>query len=236
MKYPLMKNNIKKEDLQSVIELLQEEDGKLTSGPKVEEFEKAWSDWLGVKYSIFVNSGSSANLLCMAWLKNKFPDGGKVIVPPFTWSSDISSIYWMGFELEFIDITLETLAIDGKLLRSKIEADDEIRAVFLTHAQGINGLTDEIYECCKKHNVILIEDVCESHGAYVDELTKAGAKGDLSCFSYYYAHHMSTIEGGMICTNDEKIYEFIRILRGHGMLREAKGEEIRHNIMQTTQI
>ena len=104
MKFPLMKNNILEQDLLPVIELLKQKDPKLTSGPIVDDFEKAWSNWLGVKFSVFVNSGSSANLLCLALLKEKFPEGGDVVVPPFTWSSDISSIMWMGFNPIFIDI------------------------------------------------------------------------------------------------------------------------------------
>ena len=109
MKFPLMKNNILESDLSPVIDLLQEKDPRLTSGSKVREFEELWSKWLGVKYSVFVNSGSSANLLCIALLKEKFPDGGDIIVPPFTWSSDISSILWMGFNPIFIDINLYSL-------------------------------------------------------------------------------------------------------------------------------
>ena len=106
MKFPLMKNNLLEQDLAPVIKLLTQKDPILTSGPKVKEFEKAWSKWLGVKYSVFVNSGSSANLLCLALLKEKFPDGGDIIVPPFTWSSDIRSSIWMGFNPIIVDINL----------------------------------------------------------------------------------------------------------------------------------
>ncbi len=221
-----MRNNITREDLDEVIKLLQTEDPKLTSGPKVLEFEKKWSEWLGVKYSIFVNSGSSSNLLAIAWLKNKFPNGGKIIVPPFTWSSDISSVLWMGFDPEFVDINMKTLAIDEDKFEEKISRNNDIRAIFLTHAQGINGLTEKIYSLCKKHNIFLIEDVCESHGVNSIFNKKAGSIGDISCFSYYYAHHMSTIEGGMVCTNDKNIYEFLIMSRAHGMLRESKDREI----------
>ena len=112
MRHPLMRNNITRDDLNEVIKLLKSQDPKLTSGPNVVEFEKKWSEWLGVKYSVFVNSGSSSNLLAIAWLKKKYPHGGKIIVPPFTWSSDISSVLWMGFDPEFVDINIKTLAID----------------------------------------------------------------------------------------------------------------------------
>ena len=232
MKYPLMQNNIMPEDLQGVIELLQEKDPKLTSGPSVHEFEQVWSKWLDVKYSVFVNSGASSNLLALAWLKSHYPDGGRVILPPFTWSSDISSVYWMGFEPEFVDIKLSTLAIDEDLLEEVVEKHDDIRAVFLTHAQGINGLTPKIIELCKAHNIHLIEDVCESHGVKLHDGRKAGTEGVISCFSFYYAHHMSTIEGGMLCTNDPEVYQYLRMIRSHGMLREATDQNVRARFEQ----
>jgi CDP-6-deoxy-D-xylo-4-hexulose-3-dehydrase len=221
MRYPLMKNNILREDLLPVIDLLSEVDPQLTAGPRVAEFEDAWSDWLGVKYSVFVNSGSSANLACLAYLKQKFPDGGKVVVPPFTWSSDISSTLWMGFTPLFVDISLNTLGLSGTQVIDQLKKDEDIVAVFLTHAQGLNGLDESLRDYCAENSVFLIEDVCESHGVSLRNGKKAGAHGDLSCFSFYYAHHMSTIEGGMVCTNDEEIYQFLRMLRAHGMIREC---------------
>ena len=220
MKYPLMKNNLLEQDLLPVIKLLTKKDPILTSGPKVKEFEKAWSEWLGVKYSVFVNSGSSANLLCIALLKEKFPQGGDIIVPPFTWSSDISSVMWMGFNPIFVDINLSTLGLDSDLVIKKIESNKNVRAIFLTHAQGLNGLDKRLIEYIRKNNIYLIEDVCESHGVKVNNSKKAGTFGNLSCFSFYYAHHMTTIEGGMVCTDDEDSYENLRMLRSHGMLRE----------------
>ncbi len=224
MKFPLMKNNILDTDLSPVISLLKEKDPKLTSGPNVKKFEDLWSEWLGVKYSVFINSGSSANLLCLALLKEKFPNGGDVIVPPFTWSSDISSIIWMGFNPKFIDISLSTLGLNSDLVIQELKKNKNIRAIFLTHAQGINGLDDKLLNYVKANNIYLIEDVCESHGVVLETGEKAGAVGDVSCFSFYYAHHMSTIEGGMVCTNDESTYESLRMLRSHGMVREMHNE------------
>ena len=224
MKFPLMKNNILETDLSSVISLLKEKDPRLTSGPKVKEFENLWSKWLGVKYSVFINSGSSANLLCLALLKEKYPNGGDIIVPPFTWSSDISSIIWMGFNPKFIDINLSTLALNSDLVIKELKKNKNVKGIFLTHAQGINGLEEKLLNYVKENNIYLIEDVCESHGVVLDNGLKAGAVGDVSCFSFYYAHHMSTIEGGMVCTNDESTYESLRMLRSHGMVREIKNE------------
>tara|TARA_Y100001968_G_C19445596_1_gene765217 strand:- start:2013 stop:3197 length:1185 start_codon:yes stop_codon:yes gene_type:complete len=229
MKYPLMQNNILCSDLEPVISLLKEKDPRLTSGHKVREFEKKWSEWLGVKYSVFINSGSSANLLCLALLKEKFPEGGEIIVPPFTWSSDISSIMWMGFKPIFLDITLSTLGLNSNLVIEELERNKNIKAIFLTHAQGINALDENLLNYIKKGSIYLIEDVCESHGVLLDNGKKAGSVGNLSCFSFYYAHHMSTIEGGMVCTNDHDAYEALRMLRSHGMVRESDDESTRQN-------
>ncbi|WP_032516613.1 MULTISPECIES: DegT/DnrJ/EryC1/StrS family aminotransferase [Prochlorococcus] len=226
-----MRNNILKEDLIPVIDLLSKDEPKLTSGPEVLTFEKEWSKWLGCEYSVFVNSGSSANLLCLALLKELFPNGGKVIVPPFTWSSDISSLIWMGFEPLFLDIKLETLGLDSRKVIDQLKKDKTIVAIFLTHAQGLNALDQDLIKYIKENNIFLIEDVCESHGVRLPNGQKAGALGDLSCFSFYYAHHMSTIEGGMICTNNESFYQTLRMLRSHGMLRESTNEVLRNEFV-----
>jgi CDP-6-deoxy-D-xylo-4-hexulose-3-dehydrase len=224
MKFPLMRNNILREDLDAVIEHLKQDDPILTNGPKVREFEAEWSKWLGVKYSVFVNSGASANLLSMAVLKIRHPEGGEVIVPPLTWISDIASVIQNGFTPVFVDIDPRTLAMDSKQVTDKL--NDKTRAVFLTHVQGFDGLTDELISELSKRNIPLIEDVCESHGA-THNGTKAGSIGWMSNFSFYYAHHMSTIEGGMICTNDEEVYQQLRMLRSHGMVRESNNQNVR---------
>jgi len=221
MKYPLMRNNIMREDLDAVIEHLKQDDPILTNGANVRAFEQEWSEWLGVKYSVFVNSGASTNLLTMAILKIKHPEGGEVIVPPLTWVSDISSVLQNGFTPVFVDIDPHSLAMDTEQVLSKIT--NKTRAVFLTHVQGFDGLTGKLIDELKEKDIPLIEDVCESHGATHNNI-KVGNFGWISNFSFFYAHHMTTIEGGMICTNDEEIYQQIRMLRSHGMVREATDE------------
>lgn len=218
MKFPLMRNNILREDLDALIDHLKQDDPMLTNGAKVREFEAAWSQWLGVKHSVFVNSGASANLLTMAILKIRHPDGGEVIVPPLTWISDIASVLQNGFTPVFVDIDPQSLAMDPQKVIERL--GDKTRAVFLTHAQGFNGLTNELIDELKKRDIPLIEDVCESHGATHNGV-KVGSIGWISNFSFYYAHHMSTIEGGMICTNDPVVYQQARMLRSHGMVRES---------------
>ena len=218
MKYPLMRNNILRQDLDAVIDHLKQDDPILTNGPHVRSFEKEWSQWLGVAYSVFVNSGASANLLSMALLKIRHPDGGEVIVPPLTWVSDIASVIQNGFTPIFADIDPHSLAMDTAQILAKIT--DRTRAVFITHVQGFDGLTDLLVEELQRRCIPLIEDVCESHGA-MHHGKRLGSFGWISNFSFYYAHHMSTIEGGMICTNDPTVYQQARLLRSHGMVRES---------------
>jgi len=218
MKFPLMRNNISREDLDAVIEYLKQDDPVLTNGANVRAFEAEWSKWLGVKFSVFVNSGASANLLTMAILRIRHPKGGEVIVPPLTWISDIASVLQNGFKPVFADIDPRTLGMDPVQILAKI--NDRTRAVFLTHVQGFDGLTDDLLEELKQRNIPLIEDVSESHGA-THNGRKLGSFGWISNFSFYYAHHMSTIEGGMVCTDDPTVYQQARMLRSHGMVREA---------------
>jgi CDP-6-deoxy-D-xylo-4-hexulose-3-dehydrase len=224
MKFPLMRNNILREDLDAVIDHLKEEDPILTHGPNVRAFESEWSAWLGVKYSVFVNSGASANLLTMAILKLRYPDGGDVIVPPLTWVSDIASVIQNGFMPVFADINPRTLSMDTAAIIGRITP--QTRAVFLTQVQGFDGLTDELVAELKRRDIPLIEDVCESHGA-THNGKRLGGFGWISNFSFYYAHHMSTIEGGMICTDDFNVYQQARMLRSHGMVREANDQTVR---------
>lgn len=220
--HPLMENNITNDDKKELINFIKKSD-RFTNGPKVKEFEKKWSRWLGVKYSIFVNSGSSANLLSLADLKIRKGEG-EVIVPPLTWSSDIFALIHNNFKPVFVDINLKTLGIDENEIEKKISK--KTKAIFLTHVLGLNALTNKILNLCKKYKIELIEDCCESHGAKFRG-KKIGSFGHQSNFSFYYAHHMSTIEGGMISTNSIETYRNLRMLRSHGMVRECDSEKIK---------
>jgi CDP-4-dehydro-6-deoxyglucose reductase, E1 len=214
---PLMHNNITRADLDAVIAFLRHETPMLTQSQQVRLFEQEWSEWLGVKHSVFVNSGSSANLLTMAALRETFGPG-EVIVPALTWVSDIASVIQCGFKPVFVDINPRNLGMDDEEVIARLTP--ETRAVFITHILGYNALTQRLLDELKARNIPLIEDVCESHGATFKG-RKLGSFGLMSNFSFYYAHHMSTIEGGMICTNDADLYEMLRMLRSHGMVRES---------------
>ena len=212
-----MSNNITRDDLDSLIDYLKQTDPKLTHGPKVVEFEAEWSKWLGVKHSVMFNSGASANditMLALAAIDGK----GEVIVPPLTWVSDIASVLHAGHQPIFVDINPSTLALDENKIINAITPDT--KAVFLTHVLGFNGVSEFLIDSLKSQNIKLIEDVCESHGATYKG-RKVGTFGWASNFSFYYAHHMTTIEGGMISTNDSDLYEVLRIMRSHGMVRES---------------
>ena len=226
---PLMSDNIDKEDVNALIDFLsQDQIPKLTNGPKVVEFENKWGEWLGTKYNLMVNSGASANELTMLAL-NYIHGNGEIIIPPLTWISDISSVIFSGFKPVFCDINLKNFSFDIEQLKQAITPNT--KAIFLTHVLGINGLTDKLLQLCKEKNILLIEDVCESHGTTFKG-QKVGSIGFASNFSFYFAHHMSTIEGGMICTNDEHFYQVCRALRSHGMTREITNEDFKHKIIQ----
>ena len=224
LKLPLMSDNISRDDIDCLVEFLQQEPiPRLTNGPKVVEFEKKWSEWLGVKHSVFVNSGTAANELTMLALKYMYPDGGDIIVPPLTWISDINSILFANFNPVFVDINLKNLSFDLDKLEESIT--DKTKAIFITHVLGLNALSERLLKICEDNDILLIEDVCESHGAtYVG--SKVGSVGFASNFSFYFAHHMSTIEGGMISTNNDYFYQLCRSLRSHGMTREFTDEKL----------
>src|SRR5262249_34878373 len=146
-----------------------------------------------------------ANLLTLAALK-ELCGGGEIIVPPLTWVSDIAAVLHCGFEPVFVDIDPRTLGMDTEQVLRRLTP--RTRAVFLTHILGYNALSRRLLEELERRRIPLIEDVCESHGATFGG-RKLGTFGLVSNFSYYYAHHLSTIEGGMVCTNDEEIYETV---------------------------
>ena len=157
LNWPLMRNNISRADLDAVIQFLQQDDPILTQSAHVRAFEQEWSDWLGVKHSVFVNSGSSANLLTIAALRTQFPEGGEIIVPTLTWVSDISALLHCGFKPVFVDIDPRTLGMDSAQVQQKLTA--RTRAVFLTHVLGYNGLDQTLEAALKQRGVALIEDV-----------------------------------------------------------------------------
>ena len=226
--HSLMHNNFTKSDMKAAMKLFKQKNIVLTQSKFVMRFEKEWSKWLGVKYSIFVNSGSSANFLTMNVLKIMYGKG-EIILPTLTWVSDINSVIQNNFKPVFVDIDPKNLCMSVDQIMKKV--NKYTLAVFITHVQGFNGLSEKLISFLKKKKILLIEDVCESHGATFNK-KRLGTFGKMSNFSFYYAHHMSTIEGGMVCTNDKKIYEIVRTLRSHGMARESGNQRFEKRMIK----
>jgi len=229
--HKLMEDNFIREDFTNSINLLRKKNSILTQSKYVELFEKKWSKWLGVKYSTFVNSGSSANFITISALKhlNHKSKKNEIIVPTLTWVSDINSVLLNNFKPIFVDINLSNLSMNEEEVIKKI--NKKTLAVFITHAQGFNGLSENLIKILKRKKIHLIEDVCESHGATFKK-KKLGCYGLISNFSFYYAHHLSTIEGGMVCTNDKKIHEMTKMFRSHGMVRESKNKKFENKMIR----
>jgi CDP-6-deoxy-D-xylo-4-hexulose-3-dehydrase len=216
--WPLMADNITKEDRLALVNYLGsgcEDVPRLTNGPQVQAFEEEFAQWLGTKYAVMVSSGASANLLTMQALKI-ISGVGEVLVPVITWVSDIAAILHAGMEPKFVDVHPQTLGVDWDDLATKVT--ERTKAAFVTHCLGFNACPNGFPQLLP-----MIEDCCEALGAYADG-RKLGCFGYMSNFSFYYAHHLSTVEGGMICTHDEKVYQLLRMLRSHGLAREMTSD------------
>ena len=217
-KINLVKDTIDYRDIQKLISWL-ETNPKLTKGPMTVEFERKWSEWLGVKYSVFVNSGSSANLAAIysLLLSGKLKNN-RIVVPAVSWVTTVTPSIQLGMEPIMCECDINNLGLDITHLK-KIIKDYSPSAIILVHVLGFPNHMNEIIELCEKNNILLIEDTCESMGSrYENKLL--GTFGDLSTFSFYFGHHMSTIEGGMISTNDEELYHILLSIRSHGWDRD----------------
>ena len=219
-KWQLINDSITDGDKKALTDFINTPNQKFTNGVKVREFEAEWSKWAGVRYSTFVNSGASANYT-MASIMKEQKGAGEVIVSPLGWVSDVSPLVNLGFTPVFVDVDMETMSITLDNIKDAVT--DKTVGVCLVHVLGFNAINDQLVKFCKDNDLFLIEDCCESHGAtYNNE--KIGKFGDVSNFSFYFGHHITTIEGGMVCTDDEEIYQLSRGFRSHGMTRELSEE------------
>ena len=219
-RWSLINDNITQEDKNALIDFLSQPNVRFTQSEKVREFEKQWSEWVGVKHSVFVNSGASGNYI-MASIMKEIKGKGEVIVPPVGWVSDIAPLVNLGMVPVFVDVNMESLSITVENIKNAI--NENTVGITLVHALGFNAVNEELIKLAKDNDLFLIEDCCESHGAKYNG-RRVGSFGDVSNFSFYFGHHMTTIEGGMVCTNDDKIYDYVKMFRSHGMTREASQE------------
>jgi CDP-6-deoxy-D-xylo-4-hexulose-3-dehydrase len=218
--WPLQKNSLSFMDRLKLAKFVLTTD-KFTQGKKVEEFEREWSWWLGGKHSLFVSSGSTANFLLIAALiaTKRLNKGDKVVVPACTWVTNINPIIQLGLQPIFCDIDLHNYSFDLHNLKYISEKHTDIKAVFVTHLLGIPAPVHLFKKILP--NAIYIDDVCESHGCVDHHGDLVGSRSTGATFSFYFGHHMSTIEGGMITTNDTELYNAMRMMRSHGMSRNA---------------
>ena len=227
--WPLMKNIITDEDKDKMIEFIKSTN-KFTNGARVREFENKWSDWLGCKHSLFVSSGSTANFLLLAAIKEFYnlKDGDKVLVPSMTWVTNIGPVIQLGLTPVFCDVDSYDFGFDKDHLNKIKEQHPDIKLIWITHLFGIAADVDYYKELFP--DALIAEDVCESHGAKING-QKAGVFGEGGTFSFYFGHHMTTVEGGFVSTNNTELYELMRAKRSHGLVREMS-EEYRKPIIK----
>lgn len=227
-KITLAKDTIDLNHINDLISWLQT-NPKLTKGDLTIEFEKKWSKWLGVKYSVFLNSGSSANLaMVYSLILSKKLKNKKIIVPAVSWVTTVTPAIQLGLEPIMCDCDENNLGLDIDHLKYLIKEHDP-SSIILVHVLGIPNKMDEILKLCKENNIYLLEDTCESLGSTY-QTKKLGTLGHMSSFSFYFGHHISTIEGGMVCTNDKDLYYLLLSIRSHGWdrdLPEKKKKELR---------
>ena len=192
---------------------------RFTQFTEVLKFEKYYSKWQNCKYSIFVNSGSSANLLIIQSAKEiyKWREGDEIIVPSLTWTTTVTPVIQSGLKPVFVDCNLNDFSFDYNDLKKKITK--KTKAIFIAHIIGFPANISSIKRIIKGKNILILEDSCESQGAKFKN-KKVGNFGIASSFSFYWGHHLTTIEGGMITTNNKKFYEMCLLKRSHGLARE----------------
>ena len=215
---PLVKDTIDSKDIDQLIEWLKTYP-KLTKGDNTLKLEKTFAKWIGTKYSIFVNSGSSANLLMLYALKYLKGNNLKVAVPSLCWATDLSPIMQLDMTPILVDCNLNDLSVDVKHLETIFTSENKPDILLLVAVLGLSPNMDIIKKLCDEYDVILLEDVCESQGTMFNN-QKLGSFGLMSSFSTYFGHTMSTIEGGFITTNDKSLYDILIQLRSHGWDRD----------------
>lgn len=222
IKVSIAKPIIGEEEIENVVEVLKS--GMIAQGPKVAEFEEKFAKWVGAKYAVATNSGTAA--LHVALLSCGIRPGDEVITTPFTFIATGNAIVYTGATPVFADIDLETYNIDPDTIEDLIT--DKTKAILPVQLYGQSADMDKIREIAKKHDLLVIEDAAQAHGAmYNDE--KVGNMGDMACFSFYPTKNMTTSEGGMITTNNKELAEKARVFRAHGSNIKYKHDEIGYN-------
>lgn len=224
--FPLAADCFTEEEKLAVQEVM--DSGFYSMGNKVSEFEKAFAEFVGAKNAIMVNSGSSANLLLINALLNRsnreapLKPGDEVLVPALSWPTTVWPLSQLGLVPVFVDIDPETMAICTKSARKALS--DRTKAMFLIHVLGRTADMTEITEFCTENKVLLLEDCCESFGTYY-EGKHVGRFGQSGSFSHFFSHHLTTMEGGTIITDDDELANDLRSMRAHGWIRDRQDKK-----------
>jgi CDP-6-deoxy-D-xylo-4-hexulose-3-dehydrase len=218
MNYPLASSSWDNCELEAIERVMRT--GRYSMGAHVEQFEKAFAKFVGSSYCVMVNSGSSANLIGLAALcyrkDNSLKPGDEVIVPAVSWSTTYYPVHQYGLKLKFVDIDPQTMNYDLKALAEAVS--DQTRMILAVNLLGNSNDFKVIQNIIGNRNILLMEDNCESMGATYDG-KQAGTFGIVGTFSSFFSHHISTMEGGMIVTDDEELYHIMISLRAHGWTR-----------------
>lgn len=228
MRYPLASDTWDEKELAAIMSVIS--DGRYTMGPRVKQFEEEFAARFGSKHAVMTNSGSSANLLMVAALclhpAYALKPGDEVIVPAVSWSTTFFPVTQYGLKLVFVDIDQATLNLDATKVRAAIT--DKTRAIFAVNLLGNSCDWDALREIANDNNLAIIEDNCESLGAtYQDRML--GTMGAMGSFSFFFSHHMQTMEGGMILTDNSELDQYLRSLRAHGWIRDLPDENCIYN-------
>lgn len=233
MKIPLASTGLRPKDIAQIIEVLNS--GQLTMGDRVREFEQHMAAYLGVRNFVMVNSGSSANLIMLeALIRPTRNDpilhlGDSVLVPAIAWPTTIWPLIQLGMNPIFVDIDLNTLGMDLNAATNVItDSGIPVKAIFPIHPLGLSLSSSLLNEFSTKHNVVILSDVCESLGSWING-THAGADSLVASFSFYFSHHITTMEGGGVATNDDLIADDLRSIRSHGWSRDRTDAPFWHD-------
>lgn len=226
IKVPIAKPIIGEEEIENVVEVLKS--GMIAQGPKVQEFEEKFAEWVGAKYGVAVNSGTAA--LHVALLSCGVGEADEVITTPFTFIASGNSILYTGAKPVFADIDLKTYTLDPESIESLIT--ENTKAILPVQLYGQSANMERINEIAEKHGLIVIEDAAQAHGATCKG-NNVGSMGDMSCFSFYPTKNMTTSEGGIITTDDEDLAENAKMFRAHGASVRYHHDAIGYNFRMT---
>ena len=225
-KYPLANSPISQKDLNQLSKWIRG-NPRLTMGPLTKKFESNWAKYIGTKYSIFLNSGSSANLMMVycGIISGRLKKGDSVIVPACGWITSISPLIQFGLKPIMVDADPENFGLNFEMV-NKICKRKKIKGLVLVHPLGVPVNLNEIQKVKKKFNLFVMEDCCASVGAKYSNKKNIGTVGDVSSFSFYFGHQLSTIEGGFVNTSNSHIYSLMLMLRSHGWTKDLTANQI----------